>query len=144
EIIGAAFLAYIAAFSLAQPVTGKLSDKIGRKRPIVIGLLLTSVTMYAMGIVATLLLFVLILIVSAVADALITPSTTALVSELSMKNARGQAMGLLGLASDGGLIIGPIIGGLAWDFLGQLMPFVLCAIVVGLMGIFAIFLLDEK
>jgi len=144
EIIGAAFLAYIAVFSLAQPLTGKLSDKIGRKRPIVIGLFLTSLTMFAMGIVTTLMLFVLILVVSAVADALITPSTTALVSELSRKDARGQAMGLLGLASDGGLIIGPIAGGLAWDFLGELMPFILCAIVVGLMGGFAIGLLDEK
>ncbi len=144
EIIGAAFLAYIAAFSLIQPVTGKLSDKIGRKRPIVVGLLLTSVTMFAMGVITTLLLFVVVLVMSAIADALITPSTSALVSELAKKDCRGQAMGLLGIASDGGLVVGPTLGGIAWDALGQLMPFVLCALVVGITGLFAIVVLDEK
>lgn len=101
---------YIGSFTFSA-FLGRLSDSIGRKPMIVMG-----VGLYA---VATLLFvstthpgwFILFRLLEGVGAAAVTPAGQALVAELSTERARSQAYGWLTTAQFGGLVAGPA---LAW------------------------------
>jgi len=109
--IGIVLAAEIATFVIGKPIMGGLSDKIGRRKPIILGLLVGAVSMFAAQFVTSFYQLVMISIVYGLGFSLVTSSTPPLVSELTRKELYGVSMGFLGTIMDVGQVLGPIVTG---------------------------------
>jgi len=112
----------IAAFSIGQgimqPIVGNLSDRHGRKRFLVIGLLIYG----AVGITYTLATSVehltMIRLLHGVGSAMIVPIVMAYIGDLTHQRQEGKYMGILNIALFTGIGVGPMLGGFFRDTLG--------------------------
>lgn len=111
-LIGIVLGVQLATVPVAQPFMGRLSDRVGRKIPIVLGSVISGVSLVAIPLTAQFSILLLISIVYGVGFSFVTSSTPALVSELVEKEYMGTAMGFLSTVMDVGQTLGPIITGL--------------------------------
>jgi DHA1 family tetracycline resistance protein-like MFS transporter len=103
------------SFSLMQflfaPVWGRWSDKIGRKPIILVGLMGSCLSYFAMAVAASLPLLFVARIVGGIAGANI-PTAQAYIADVTTPENRAKGMGMVGAAFGLGFIFGPAIGGL--------------------------------
>ncbi|ASA26306.1 MFS transporter [Paenibacillus donghaensis] len=125
--IGLLFGSYGLALLLASPLFGMLSDRIGRKGPLLWGLL---------GLAATTLLFLLAdsfwPLVAARALQGVSAAATwtaglALIADLYPAAERGKAMGLALSGQAAGTLLGPAAGGWLYQWGGYAAPFIFVA-----------------
>ena len=106
----------MAIFALAQflfsPIAGNLSDRYGRKNLIIFGLLVNGLSQIMMGLSSEIWMLYVSRFITGVGSAFIVPPVMAYAADLTTKEERGKAMGLLGAAISLGFMIGPGIGGL--------------------------------
>ncbi len=95
----------------ARPYMGRVSDKIGRRTPIVLGCIISGLPLLAIPFVADFWVLLLLVAVYGFGFATVTASTPALISELVPKELVGTSMGFLDTVMDVGQTIGPIISG---------------------------------
>lgn len=107
---------------LASPIMGYLSDKIGRKKMIVLGMSLFAISEFIFGLADHKYIFYLSRGLGGVAAALLMPAVTAFVADMTTVEQRPKAMGYVSAAISGGFIIGPGIGGVLAS-LGHRVPF---------------------
>lgn len=136
----------VAAFAVAQlvcsPIAGRFSDLFGRKKMIVIGMLVYSVSEFLYGIGQDVSILYISRLLGGLGAALIMPSVMAFVADVTTIEERPKAMGWVSGAISGGFIIGPGIGGFLGDISTRLPFFV--ASILGLVGfVFAWALLKE-
>ena len=96
---------------LSKPVMGRVSDQVGRRPMITLGLVLCGVTIMAMPSVSY---FGGLLVLAAgfgLGEAVVTSSSAALIADLAKDNNVGAGMGLRGTIMDMGHAGGPIIAG---------------------------------
>jgi multidrug resistance protein len=102
------------SFSLMQfifaPVWGRLSDRVGRRPIILLGLLGSCLSYLAFGLATTLASLFAARIFAGIAGANI-PTAQAVVADLTTPENRAKGMGLVGAAFGLGFIFGPAIGG---------------------------------
>ncbi|WP_318615986.1 MFS transporter [Sporosarcina sp. YIM B06819] len=114
-VAGQALGFLIAIFSLAQfifsPFAGDLSDKHGRKKIIIIGLIIFGLSQLAFGLSTELWMLYLARFFSGFGSAFIVPPMMAFVADITTLETRGRGMGLLGASMSLGFMIGPAIGG---------------------------------
>lgn len=114
-VAGRALGLLIAMFSFAQfifsPIAGNLSDKYGRKRIIIFGLLIYGFSQLAFSLSTELWMLYLARFFSGFGAAFIIPPTMAFVADITSPQNRGRGMGLLGASMSLGFMIGPGIGG---------------------------------
>jgi MFS family permease len=103
--------AQLVMIPLVKPFMGKLSDKIGRRTPIVAGTLISAAALVAIPFTTLFAFLLLVSIFYGIGFSLVTSSTPALVSELSEQNLVGTSMGFLSMIMDVGQTLGPIITG---------------------------------
>jgi len=96
----------------AKPYMGRVSDKIGRRIPIVLGCIVSSLPLLTIPFVTDFWVLLLLVVVYGFGFATVTASTPALISELVAKQLVGTSMGFLGTIMDVGQTLGPIISGL--------------------------------
>lgn len=113
---------------LASPIMGYLSDKIGRKKMIVLGMLLFAISEFIFGFANDKYIFYLSRGLGGVAAALLMPAVTAFVADMTTIEQRPKAMGYVSAAISGGFIIGPGIGGVLAS-LGHRVPFFAAGII---------------
>jgi len=101
----------LAMIPLLKPFMGKLSDKIGRRIPILLGSLTSALSLIVVPFTSQFVLLLLISVMYGVGFSMVTSSTPALVSELTEENLVGTGMGFLGTIMDVGQTLGPIITG---------------------------------
>jgi DHA1 family multidrug resistance protein-like MFS transporter len=94
---------------LLAPLFGRLSDKIGRKPMLTIGLIGTAISIFIFGISTNLILLYLSRIFGGIFSAAVIPVTSAYVSDLSTIEKRGKVLAWLGGASSLGVTLGPAI-----------------------------------
>lgn len=111
-LVGAIMGSQIVAIILTKPYMGRISDRIGRQMPIVIGSMVCSFPLLAIPFTTQFSILLLLSIMYGVGFATVTASTPALVSELVPTSLVGSAMGFLGTIMDMGQTLGPIITGL--------------------------------
>jgi len=109
--IGAIMGSQLAAIPIFKPLMGKISDKTGRKIPIVLGSLISALALALAPFTTQFLLLLLVSILYGLGFSLVTSSTPALVSELTEEGLVGTGMGFLGTIMDVGQTLGPIITG---------------------------------
>jgi MFS family permease len=109
--IGIVAGAQLAAIALVKPFAGRVSDKAGRKTPIVAGLIIGSVPLIITPFASSFFELLLVSIVYGIGFSLVTSSTGPLVSDMVSKDAYGSALGFLSTIMDVGQTLGPIITG---------------------------------
>ena len=102
---------YIVASAIAMPITGWLSDRIGRRK-----LYLWSVGGFVMasvlcGVASNIEEIVLFRILQGVSGAFLTPLAQTVLLDITPPEKRGQAMALFGMGVVIGPVLGPILGG---------------------------------
>jgi MFS transporter, DHA1 family, multidrug resistance protein len=109
--VGLLFGTQIGVKTVARPLMGKVSDRHGRTRQIVLGLLLTGVTT---AIFPHTRMAPILLILSAafgLGIAIASAATSALVADLAPERGRGAALGTMSTIMDVGQACGPILLG---------------------------------
>lgn len=109
--IGLLSSAFLLTRTFLATFTGSASDRFGRKKIIIIGLLLYTVVSILFGLSQSWFELLLYRGVQGVASAMVWTPATALVADLTPPGSRGTAMGLYNSISMGGWVIGPAIGG---------------------------------
>ena len=110
-LTGLIIMSITAVLIFARPYMGRVSDKIGRRIPIVLGCIVSSLPLLAVPFVADFRILLLLVLVYGFGFATVTASTSALISELVPRELVGTSMGFLDMIMDVGQTLGPIISG---------------------------------
>lgn len=136
----------VAVFAFAQllmsPLAGRWIDRYGRKKMIVIGLFLFSISEIIFGLGTHVSVLYLSRILGGISAAFIMPGVTAYVADITSVEERPKAMGYVSAAINIGFIIGPGIGGFIAE-LGVRAPFYFAAGFAFLTCISSLFILKE-
>jgi MFS family permease len=111
-VIGLIIGVQLATTMLAKPLSGRLSDRIGRKPMILVGLVLVAGSLPVIPQIRAPLLLALLSAILGLGVAIVTPSTTALVADLVRAGRMGSAMGVFGTIWDSGEAAGPVLAGI--------------------------------
>jgi MFS family permease len=95
----------------ARPYMGKVSDKMGRRLPIILGCVVSGLPLMIVPFITDFWILLLLVVVYGFGFATVMSSTPALISELAPKELVGTSMGFLDTVMDVGQTIGPIISG---------------------------------
>jgi MFS transporter, DHA1 family, multidrug resistance protein len=109
--VGLLFGAQIGMKTLARPLMGKISDRHGRTRQIILGLMLTGITT---ALFPHTRITPLLLVLSAgfgLGIAIASAATSAFVADLAPEHGRGTALGTMSTIMDVGQAFGPILLG---------------------------------
>ena len=109
--IGAITGSQLVALVLARPVLGRISDKIGRTKPIVAGVIASCFLVLAFAFTTQFPLLMLLSIGYGVSFATVLSSTSPLVVDVVPASLIGASMGFLSTMMDIGQTLGPIISG---------------------------------
>ena len=110
-IIGLIPSTLIFTMIIFKPIMGTLSDKIGRRIVISVGLLIGGTSLLFLPFFANVISFILVTCGFGLGMSMVISSTAAHVSDLSKKDEYGAAIGILSTIMDIGQTIGPIISG---------------------------------
>lgn len=106
ESINWVLTSYIVATAIAIPIAGWLSDRVGRKRLMLISVVGFTIASMLCAIATSLPEMVLFRIIQGVSGAFLVPLAQATMFDINPPERHGQAMALFG----GGIMIGPILG----------------------------------
>jgi MFS family permease len=113
----------LATAMVVKPITGRLSDRVGRIPVIVMGLLLCAAALPLIFRSESLTAFVLVTPLLGLGVGAVTPVTNALIADLASSKRLGAAMGVFGTIWDIGEAAGPIIAGFLIGSLGYASTF---------------------
>ncbi|MGG4467884.1 MFS transporter [Paenibacillus alvei] len=138
------YLVAVFAFSqlVVSPFAGRWVDRFGRKKMIVIGLVIFGVSELIFGLGTNVAVLYISRILGGVSAAFIMPAVTAYVADITTIQERSKAMGYVSAAISTGFIIGPGAGGFIADF-GIRMPFFFAAAIAFLAAFTSVFILKE-
>ena len=94
---------------LALPFLGRLGDRRGRRRFLVLGPLLVAAAASSLLLVSGLALLLAARVLGGVGEAMIAVSATTAAADLSPEARRGEAISVFSLAFQGGIAVGPLI-----------------------------------
>lgn len=136
----------VATFAVMQlivsPIAGKWADVFGRKRMIVIGLLIFSFSELLFGLGQHVSVLFLSRILGGISASFIMPAITAYIADITTLRSRPKALGYMSAAISTGFIIGPGIGGFLAE-IGTRVPFFFAAGFALLAAILSIITLKE-
>ena len=141
--VGGLLTIYALASFFTAPLWGALSDRTGRKKLILIGLLGFSLSffLFAFFIENIILLYVSRVVGGIFSGALYT-AVTGFVGDMTTEENRNKYMGLLGMSIGLGFIFGPAIGGVLGDINLQ-VPFIASGILTVFLLVYAGIILKE-
>lgn len=142
--IGILLSVQIITLAVTKPFMGKFSDRHGRKPQIVIGSLITAISIGVLPFLSGLPLLLLMSVFIGISLSIVTSATSAYIADLSKKESYGSAMGLLGSIMDIGHTTGPLISGIVAYHYGIEKSFWGASIVVATAGILLMFILGIK
>jgi MFS transporter, DHA1 family, tetracycline resistance protein len=127
---GVALAVFAAGNALTLVVTGRITDRIGRRTPIRLGLAVAAMATGALGFVTSPPLFLVVSLVAGMGSGMVNPPLNASVADVIGSNARGGTV-LAGfqMAADTGAIIGPVLAGALAESVGFPAAFALTAVV---------------
>ncbi len=109
--LGLLVASYAVMRLIFGPVWGSLSDRIGRKPVLMIGMLGYAITMFWFGLATQLWMLFVARSLSGILSSATSPTTMAYISDSTTEKDRGRGMGILGAAIGLGTVIGPGLGG---------------------------------
>src|SRR6476469_6271971 len=128
---------YIVSSAIALPISGWLADKVGRKRLLLISVMLFTIASVLCATATSLGEMVLFRALQGVGGAFIVPLAQATLFDINPREKHGQAMALFGGGVRIGPILGPVLGGWLtdnynwrWVFLVNLPVGILCVLIM--------------
>lgn len=112
--------AYLLGFVLMLPISGKLSERLGRRKVFLGSLIVFTVASVLCGLADNIYLLIILRALQAAGGAGFTPSATGIIVDHFGRD-RDRAVGLFGSIFPIGVMIGPIFGGLFvtyWNWRG--------------------------
>ncbi|MBF0448295.1 MAG: MFS transporter [Magnetococcales bacterium] len=135
----------MAIYSIMQflfaPLWGRLSDRIGRRPVLIIGLFGSSLSYLVYGLAGSLLLLFIGRGVAGIMGANISVAQAAM-ADLTSREDRARAMGMIGAAFGLGFVLGPAMGGFLSGYGLATAPLV-AAVITGMNGLAALLYLAE-
>lgn len=129
----------MAVYSLMQfifaPMWGRISDRVGRKPVILIGIFGLAASFFMMALSTQLWMLFVARFIGGILSAANMPTVMAYVADITTEEDRGKGMGIVGAATGLGFIFGPAIGGMFTN-INLDAPFY----IAGLVSIFTMFL----
>ncbi|AKO93180.1 multidrug MFS transporter [Priestia filamentosa] len=136
----------VAAFALTQlvvsPISGRWVDKFGRKKMIIIGLIIFSLSEFLFGIGEQVEVLFVSRMLGGVSAAFIMPGVTAFIADITTLNTRAKALGYMSAAISTGFIVGPGVGGFLAE-IGTRLPFFFAAGLALVATVFSLVALRE-
>lgn len=121
----------MAVYSLMQlffaPMWGRISDRIGRKPVMLIGIAGLALSFFIMAMADSLWVLFVARIVGGILSSANMPTTMAYVADITTPEERGKGMGIIGAATGLGFVFGPAIGGI-FSKVSLNMPFYIAGI----------------
>lgn len=130
---GVVLAAGAAATAVTLQFSGRVADTLGRRRPILVGLVLSAVGMGAMGLAGGLVAIIALTTVLSVGAGLLNPAQQATVADV-VGNGRsgGKVLAAFQMCQDAGGIGGPVVIGAVADLWGWQWAFALSGLVSAL------------
>ncbi|MHC1605751.1 MAG: MFS transporter [Candidatus Methanofastidiosia archaeon] len=133
--VGLAFALAGVVGTIVRPLAGELTDRIGRRKPILFGTFYAGILTIPMSFIVTPLQMIYVLGIRSVGWAISDPATLALLTDASDEDKRGKIFGLYQFSTGLGWMIGPIFGGILYDLKGGEFSFLMTAIGTLIAGI---------
>ena len=121
--LGLAFSGFAITQTPLTPVIGRLGDRLGRRRFIIIGLSIYVIIGIGLSFATSFQAVALLRMGMGIGSACMFPSALAMVAELSPQGKEGRYMGLFMVSFTAGFGIGPLFGGLLTDAFGLELTF---------------------
>lgn len=141
--LGMLFAVYSVMQFLFAPMWGRLSDRIGRKPVIVMGIAGFSLSFLLFGLSSQLWMLYAARILGGALSSAALPTVMAYVADTTDEAGRGGAMGRISAAMGLGISFGPVIGGFLGE-MGPSVPFFVAAGVGAVVSVFAQVMLPES
>jgi len=110
---------YPAIWGLLQPITGPLSDRIGRKRLIVGGMTIQAVAIWMTVLLPTYSWWIAAAVLQGLGTAMVYPVLLAAISDVAHPNWRATSLGVYRLWRDLGYAVGALLAGVVADLFGM-------------------------
>jgi len=120
---------------LAKPFTGNLSDRLGRKPVIVLGLFASAVALPLIFRMTSFAGLVAVVPLLGLGVAAVTPATNALIADLVAARRLGTGMGVFGTIWDVGEAAGPILAGILIGQIGYEPAFDVIAAIIAVVAV---------
>ena len=141
--VGGLLTIYALASFFTAPLWGALSDRTGRKKLILIGLIGFSLSFFLFALfIENLPLLYASRVVGGIFSGALYTAVTGFVADMTDEENRNKYMGLLGMSIGLGFIFGPAIGGVLGNVSLQL-PFLASGVLIVLLMIYAGIILKE-
>jgi DHA1 family tetracycline resistance protein-like MFS transporter len=137
------FFVYALMQFIFAPVIGNLSDRFGRKKLLVLSLLMLSIDYAITGWSPTIFWLFLGRTLSGMAGAAYT-TANAYIADISPPEKRAANFGLVGAAFGLGFILGPALGGFVGAHFGLRAPFFVAAALAFANALFGLLVLQES
>lgn len=121
--LGLVYAAFSISRAVLAPVLGRLSDKVGRRRMIAVGLGTYTVVSVLYVIAETLWQLAAFRLLHGVASVLVTPIAQAYVGDVTPPGKEGRLMNLFYSSMFLGMALGPLLGGSLAERWGLVAPF---------------------
>jgi DHA1 family multidrug resistance protein-like MFS transporter len=137
----------VSTYSLMQlvcaPLWGILSDRIGRKPVIAIGVLGYAITLFLFGLATQFWMLFVARTLAGMLSSAAMPTSMAYISDNAPEGERSGGMGQLGAAIGAGVVAGPLLGGLL-SSRSLSLPFFVGAALAGVAFVLVLLLLPES
>ena len=117
-LLGVVIAAWPAARLVTEPLFGILADRTARVPLMVGGLLLAAASVGSMALWASPIAFVVLRALSGLGTAMYDPAARGYLTDATPAERRGEVFGLYNAAQQGGILLGPAIGGLGTALAG--------------------------
>ena len=135
--------AFTLSWAILQPISGHLSDLIGRKKITEVGLACSSITILAFTSTTNYLFLVLLALLLGVEAALFYTPLVAMVSDIAPQETEGTLIGSYRFFRDIGYFFGPILLGKIADVYRLDYSFYVTSVIIMLAFIVLVFFLEE-
>ena len=125
--LGIVFSAFALSRSVLMPVIGSISDRRGRKKILLIGLLTYALVSLAYVVVGSIVALAAVRLVHGLASAMVVPIAMAYIGDITEKGREGSQMGNFSISLFLGMGAGPFLGGLLNDAFGLASVFYMMA-----------------
>ncbi|MCR8642681.1 MFS transporter [Paenibacillus sp. N1-5-1-14] len=142
-MLGVLFASYAVALFLATPFFGPLCDKIGRRTPIIIGLIGMAISTIMFAYAETMLMLIVARFVQGIAAAATWTAALAFLADIFPGTMRGTAMGMALTGISTGSLMGAPLGGWLFEYGGTKLPFFFTGGLTLLTALLVVFFMKE-